>query len=125
MRIRKCDHVRNGADSYLEDQGQLMGINMRNMLRFVMDYPGWHTFDKRCRATVDAVKSLARLGLIEVNGTQFRARQAVLDSEEREYKKKYDELHAAILLWAKTPGNHGGNPYCHSFMKLVDWKEVK
>lgn len=25
----------------------------------------------------------------------------------------------AVLLWAKTPGNHGGNPYQHAFMRLV------
>ena len=25
----------------------------------------------------------------------------------------------AVLLWAKTPGNHGGNPYCHEFVKLA------
>lgn len=102
-----------------------MGENMKNMLRFLMDYPGWHSFNKRCRATVDAVKSLERLELIEVNGKQLRARPAVLDSKEREYKAKYEELIASILLWAKTPGSHGGNPYCHDFMKLVPWKDAK
>ncbi len=25
----------------------------------------------------------------------------------------------AVLEWARTPGNHGGNPYCHKFMELV------
>jgi hypothetical protein len=23
----------------------------------------------------------------------------------------------AVLEWARTPGNHGGNPYCHDFVK--------
>ncbi len=26
----------------------------------------------------------------------------------------------AAMLWAKTPGNHGGNPYCHNFMGLIE-----
>lgn len=42
-----------------------------------------------------------------------------------DYQAKYEELVESILLWAKTPGNHGGNPYGHSFMKLVPWKESK
>ena len=25
-----------------------------------------------------------------------------------------------VSLWAKTPGNHGGNPYCHDFMTLIE-----
>lgn len=26
----------------------------------------------------------------------------------------------AAILWAETPGNHGGNPWGHAFMKLVE-----
>lgn len=26
----------------------------------------------------------------------------------------------AVLTWARTPGNHGGNPYAHEFVKLAD-----
>jgi hypothetical protein len=26
----------------------------------------------------------------------------------------------AAMTWAKTPGNHGGNPYCHDFIKLAE-----
>lgn len=56
----------------------------------------------------------------------YRKRSANIVETLRELidvKEKYDELIEAILLWAKTPGNHGGNPYCHSFMKLVPWEE--
>ena len=44
---------------------------------------------------------------------------------KEDYQAKYNELVEAVLLWAKTPGNHGGNPYGHSFMKLVPWKESR
>ena len=30
------------------------------------------------------------------------------------------ELAEAVLDWARTPGNHGGNPYCHRFVRLAD-----
>lgn len=48
-------------------------------------------------------------------------RPATEEAEGVDYKAKYDELIEAILLWAKTPQNHGGNPYGHDFMKLVPW----
>lgn len=35
----------------------------------------------------------------------------------------HDELVEAckeVLLWAKTPGNHGGNPYCMEFVKKAE-----
>ena len=53
-----------------------------------------------------------------VNDSQ---RPATEEAEVVDYKAKYDGLVEACLLWAKTPQNHGGNPYCHSFMKLVPW----
>ena len=29
-----------------------------------------------------------------------------------------------VLLWAKTPGNHGGNPYTKEFVRLsCQWEE--
>ena len=36
------------------------------------------------------------------------------------------ELAGAVLDWARTPGNHGGNPYCYDFVKLAHqaWWEV-
>lgn len=46
-------------------------------------------------------------------------------AEVVDYEAKHKELAEAILLWAKTPQNHGGNPYGHDFMKLVPWKNVK
>jgi len=52
-------------------------------------------------------------------------RPATEEAEGVDFHAKYEELVEAILLWAKTPGNHGGNPYCHSFMKLVPWKDRK
>ena len=32
---------------------------------------------------------------------------------------KLREVAEAVVEWAKTPGNHGGNPYCHDFVKLA------
>lgn len=50
-----------------------MGKNMKHALNFATEYPGWHQWDKRCRATKDAIKRLTRRGLIEVNCyNQFR-----------------------------------------------------
>ena len=51
------------------------------------------------------------------------ARQIVDYGNVIDYRAKHDELVEAILLWAKTPQNHGGNPYCHSFMKQVPWED--
>ncbi len=30
-----------------------------------------------------------------------------------------DRLADAVLEWARTPGNHGGNPYMEDFVKLA------
>ncbi len=30
-----------------------------------------------------------------------------------------EKLVKAVLDWARTPGNHGGNPYSHNFVKLA------
>ena len=30
-----------------------------------------------------------------------------------------EELTAAVILWAETPGDHGGNPYCKPFVRLA------
>ena len=50
-----------------------VGINMANAYTFASNFPGWHSFDTRCRATVHAIKRLARIGLVEVNKyNQFR-----------------------------------------------------
>lgn len=49
-----------------------MGKHIKRLLKFAIDYPGWHTYGKD-RSTVDAVNNLARLGLIVVNEhRQFR-----------------------------------------------------
>jgi hypothetical protein len=37
----------------------------------------------------------------------------------REAKAQRDELVAAVLLWAKTPGNHDGNPYFQDFVRIA------
>ena len=51
-----------------------MGKNMRHTLAFAKKYPGWQCYDKRCRATVDAIRRLVRRGLIELGaGHTFRA----------------------------------------------------
>jgi hypothetical protein len=54
-----------------------MGKNMKDALAFVKRYPGWHSWDKYCRATKDALCKLEQHGLIETNNfQQFRyARQ--------------------------------------------------
>ena len=94
-----------------------MDKNTLRMLRFAMDYPGWHTFNGQDVATVVAVKALSRMELIETNSSlQFRARNV------NDWKAKYEELIEAVILWAKS-GETGGNPYRHKFMDLVPWKE--
>lgn len=30
------------------------------------------------------------------------------------------ELAREVLDWAKTPGNHGGNPYAHKFVQMAE-----
>ena len=30
------------------------------------------------------------------------------------------EAAEAVLEWAKTPGDHGGNPYCKEFVRLAE-----
>lgn len=50
-----------------------MGKHVLSMLKFAIKYPGWQGYDRRDRATVRAVRSLVRDGLIEVNEFyQFR-----------------------------------------------------
>ena len=44
-----------------------IGKNMQNALLFANNYPGWHSFNCRCRATKDAIKRLAKRGLVEIN----------------------------------------------------------
>lgn len=49
-----------------------MGKNILRLLRFAISYPGWHTYGKD-RSTVDALRRLENLGLIERNEhRQFR-----------------------------------------------------
>lgn len=39
-----------------------------------------------------------------------------------QWRKRNSEqsLKDAVLEWAKTPGNHGGNPYMHDFVKIAE-----
>ena len=53
------------------------------------------------------------------------SRPATEEAEGVDFHAKYEELIESILSWASTAQNHGGNPYGHSFMKLVPWKERK
>jgi len=50
-----------------------MGKNMKHALAFVRKYPGWHSYDRRSRCTVLAIRRLAARGLVEMTGYQFRA----------------------------------------------------
>lgn len=50
-----------------------MGKNMRHALAFAKRYPGWHSWDKYCKATKDALCRLELCGLIETNNfKQFK-----------------------------------------------------
>lgn len=53
-----------------------MGRHQLRLLVFALDFPGWHTYGKD-RTTVDALRALEGLGLIERNRDtrQFRIRQ--------------------------------------------------
>lgn len=49
-----------------------MGKNMKRLLLFAIQYPGWHTYGKD-RGTVDAIVKLGNDGFIETNAhRQFR-----------------------------------------------------
>jgi len=51
-----------------------LGSNMKHSIDFAHNYPGWHSFDARCRATREAIQRLHARGLVEVNQyRQFRA----------------------------------------------------
>jgi len=43
--------------------------------------------------------------------------KALVRAEKAEAER--DELVAAVLLWAKTPGDHGGNPYFQDFVHIA------
>lgn len=51
-----------------------MGRHMRRLLKFVIDYPGWHTLSKNDPAARRAVHSLVDYGLMEWSAKthQFR-----------------------------------------------------
>ena len=74
----------------------------------------WHILKNAGYNSFEMIDDLRDL----VNDSQ---RPATEEAEIVDYKAKYDELAGACLLWAKTPQDHGGNPYCHDFMKLVPW----
>ena len=44
----------------------MMGKNMRHALEFISKCAGWHTYDRRCQATVSAIKRLEYRGLVEM-----------------------------------------------------------
>lgn len=57
-----------------------MGRHMKRLLKFAIDYPGWHTMSRFDRPARNAMNRLERMGLLEVvwhaNKTiQFRLRQ--------------------------------------------------
>lgn len=51
-----------------------VGKNQAHALRFAANYPGWHSYDYRSRATVAAIRGLERRGAVVVNWQrkQFR-----------------------------------------------------
>lgn len=44
-----------------------MGKNQKHLMTFLADWPGWHTYNKKDKATARAVASLHKRGLIQVN----------------------------------------------------------
>ena len=44
------------------------------ILSFYAKYPGWHGYDRRCRQTVRAIRSLERRGYLEVIPRSHTAR---------------------------------------------------
>jgi hypothetical protein len=44
-----------------------LGKNMRHALTFAQKHSGWHTYNVTQRATMSAINSLAKLGLVQVN----------------------------------------------------------
>jgi len=43
-----------------------------------------------------------------------------------EQGKALEDIVSAIILWAKTPCDHSGNPYTYEFVKLAsEWQEKK
>lgn len=41
------------------------------------------------------------------------------DQEEKAQNEQFEVCKAA-MIWAKTPGNHGGNPYQHRFVIIAN-----
>ena len=54
-------------------------------------------------------------------GGEYRDEISVLRSEQRRRNKAPDPLDVCkeVLQWARTPQDHGGNPYGHTFVKLA------
>ncbi len=51
-----------------------LGPHMKHALEFARKYIGWHSFNKRCNSTTNAIKRLEKCKLVEVNNFfQFRA----------------------------------------------------
>lgn len=36
------------------------------------------------------------------------------------HKQDLRTLCECVMHWVKTPGNHGGNPHCHDFVKVAE-----
>ncbi len=36
------------------------------------------------------------------------------------HKQELRTLCESVMHWVKTPGNHGGNPYGHDFVKVAE-----
>lgn len=52
-----------------------IGKNMRHALDFATKHPGWHDYNKKDRATVNAINSLEKLDLVQINFfRQFRVK---------------------------------------------------
>jgi hypothetical protein len=50
-----------------------MGKNMKHAFEFATKYPGWHYF-ARDRATINAIHSLYRRGLVQIKQHCFRVK---------------------------------------------------
>lgn len=53
-----------------------LGKNMTHALDFCTKYTGWHCYARKCDSTVQTIRRLERLGIVETNKF-FQFRKAV------------------------------------------------
>lgn len=95
-----------------------MGKNMKNALEFAQRHPGWQTYKSRDAATRHAIRSLAKLGLVELAHTgqfsEYRIAQGSNPGKRRKGKRKGHRTSpgaaASRLAWWRWHSNPSRNP---------------